>query len=382
MGVQRLRELSAKVGIITIHRIANYGSVLQTYALQRCISDLGYECEVIDYIYPNSYHQKINSTDRSSERYLSKLRKGIVKWITMQIKRDELFNKFILDYIVLSKCQYKTKESIREYPPKYDVYISGSDQVWNTKYLNEDLTFLLDFAPKKAKRISYAASFGQSSFDQRFNELYQNHLCAFSHISVREDTGRHIIRDLINKESCQVLDPSMLLVADKWSSLSKKPKLKNKYILCYFLGYAFNPQPYADLLAKQFSKVTGYKLVFIMPDIFKIFDPTIQTVFDAGPKEFLGWFANAEMILTTSFHGTSFSIIFNKPFFSLVDDKLTLDCRQKSLLTKLHLNDQILPINSPLPDLSRLNIDYVAVNNLLEVERKKSIDYLLSSLED
>jgi len=381
MGNQRSRERIIKVGIATIHKIANFGSVLQTYALQRCVLALGHDCEVIDYIYPNSYHQQKTNVNIKKTHYFRKIINILCSLMTKQTKRELLFEKFINDNIILSEHQYKTIGSMHASPPNYDIYVSGSDQVWNPKYLKEDTTYLLDFAPLKSKRISYASSFGNSYFDQQYAALYKKHLSAFTHISVREDSGIKIVRDLTNKHSQHVLDPSLLLTSKEWAKLATNPKVKHKYILCYFLGYTFNPQPYADILAKYIKKITGYKLIFITPDIYKVFDPTIRTIYDAGPKEFLGWFANAEIILTSSFHGTSFSVIFNKPFFSLIDNKPNLDCRQKSLLMKLNLNNQLISINSPLPDLSHLNINYDSVNKLLDIERKKSLDFLSNALE-
>jgi hypothetical protein len=370
-----------RVGITTMHRVANYGSVLQTYALQRSISNFGYDCEVIDYIYPNSYHQKAKPHGKVS--LFQNIKNHVGKFLTKQEMRERAFSEFISEYIKLSEHKYPTIESLHQSPPEYDIYVSGSDQVWNTKYLDGDPTFLLDFAPEEAKRISYAASFGNSSFDQRYAALYRKHLLNFSRISVREATGMQIVTDLSNQKSQWVLDPSLLLSADDWMRLAIKPKLKKKYILCYYLGYTFNPQPYADNLAKQLCKATGYELVFIAPRPYKnkICDPTVHTVFDAGPREFLGWFANAEIVLTTSFHGTTFSITFNKKFFSIVNDAPTLDCRQKSLLEELHMHDQVLPMNTPLPDLSRLQPDYGKVNKSFEIARQKSLDFLSASLE-
>ena len=382
MDEQQTRKLIKKVGITTIHRIANYGSALQTYALQRSISNLGYACEVIDYIYPNSYHKKTKLFDPGNLSLLRKMKNNFGKFLTKQKKRERAFTDFLSNYIKLSKHKYPTIESLQQSPPQYDIYVSGSDQVWNPKYLDGDPTFLLEFSPVDAKRVSYAASFGVTSFEQRYVTLYRKHLRKFSNISVREDAGIQIVTDLVNRKSQKVLDPTFLVSADEWKRLAIKPKIKKKYILCYLLGYSFNPQPYADILAKQIGKATGYELVFIgSPHPYKVFDPIVHTVFDAGPMEFLGWFANAEIVLTTSFHGIAFSVIFNKRFFSIINDMPTLDCRQKSLLEELYLQDKALPMNTPLPDLSRLQPDYGKVNRLLDTARQKSLDFLSNSLK-
>lgn len=372
-----------KVGITTIHRIANYGSVLQAYALQRTIFNFGYDCEVIDYLYPNSYHVKKHATQLEYYSFSKYIKKNIGALVTKDDKRKQVFSDFISNYLNLSKFQYKTIGSLRNNPPLYDIYITGSDQVWNPTYMNYDPTFLLEFAPKNLKKISYAASFGNSKIDQRYVALYRKYLRTFSDISVREATGVQIVTDLIDRQSFQVLDPTLLLEIDIWTNLAVKPKLKNKYILCYYMGYAYNPQPYADLLAKEVMKTTGYDLVFITPGNYKdkMLVPRVHMVFDAGPREFLGWFANAEIVLTSSFHGTAFSILFNKPFFSLVNNMPTMDCRQKNLLEELKLHDQILTIRSPFPELSRLEPNYIEGNKRLENAKQKSIDYLANALK-
>lgn len=382
MYIQQSNKPPLKVGITTIHRIANFGSALQAYALQRTISELGYDCEIIDYIYPNSYHRKQNTTPPESQSLSQKIKKKIVTSITKVKKKEQIFSEFISSYLKLSASQYKTIESLQQSPPLYDIYVTGSDQVWNPTYMHFDPTFLLEFAPESAKKISYAASFGNSRIDDCYVPLYRKCLHAFSDISVREAAGARIVAEMTEKKAQHVLDPTLLLTADAWGRLAVRPKLKKKYILCYFMSYAYNPQPYADSLAKELMKSTGYDLVFLTSDINKdkLFIPSVNLVFDAGPREFLGWFANAEMVLSSSFHGTAFSVIFNKPFLSLVNDMPTLDCRQKNLLEELNLYNQIFPIRSPFPEPSRLQPDYAEVNERLEGARQRSVDFLANAL--
>ncbi|MFH2044520.1 MAG: polysaccharide pyruvyl transferase family protein [Pseudomonadota bacterium] len=370
-----------KVGMVTIHRVPNYGSILQTYALQRSIINIGYDCEVIDYLYPNNYHQKPKPPNSEKSSLYSKLKLIIADMITGRRRREEAFAEFLTNYIILSNDQYKTMSSLHECKPEYDIYITGSDQVWNTKYMLADPTFLLEFAPESAKRIAYAASFGNDSFDQHYAELYKKHLRKYSNLSVRERSGTHIIADLIGRSSEEVLDPTLLLTSDEWRRLAIQPRLKKKYILCYFLEYSFNPQPYAEILAMNLKKNTGYELVILLPyTIKKILNSKIHAIFNAGPREFLGWFANAEIVLTTSFHGSVFAISFEKTFVSLVSEKPTSDCRQRNLLEGLQMPNQILPINSELPELSRIQPDYDVVNKRLNDMRKKSLQYLTNAL--
>lgn len=373
--------VSKKVGVTTIHRLLNYGSVLQTYALQNRIAQLGYDCEVIDYVYPNKYHLELDSVNKGNASVFRSVLSKMARYLTSHNKKVKAFAAFRSEHIKHSAVEYRTLESLHNSPPGYDVFVTGSDQVWNPAYMHGDMTFLLDFAQNNAKRIAYAASFGNSDFDQRYAELYKKHLLAFSDISVREWSGIDIVADLTGASARRVLDPTLLLTAEDWVRLAVKPRHKNKYILCYLLEYSFNPQPYADNLAKQLQELTGYDVVFLKPPIRKLFDPKVRCAFAAGPREFLGWFAEAEFILTTSFHGTAFSVNFNKPFLSIVNDGATRDCRQYSLLEQLGLLNQIIPKNSPLPDLDGLQLNYGVVNRKLECARRESLAFLSNALE-
>jgi hypothetical protein len=370
------------IGITTIHRICNYGSALQAYALQQCISKLGYDCEVIDYIYPNFFHLNLRlPAGETNPSVLRTAKIAIADFLTQKSKREERFAEFLSGHIKLSTNRYETKEAIRDDPPFYDTYITGSDQVWNPRYMNEDPTFLLEFARPDARRIAYAASFGDTRIDSRYSGLYQRNLRKFHAISVRESQGVQIVSDLIGVKPSHVLDPTMLLSATEWTRLAVIPKLRRKYILCYFLGYAFNPLPYADDLAEQVRRITGYELVYLNPDIKHALLPHVNAVYDAGPREFLGWIENAEIVLTTSFHGTAFAANFNRPFLSLVDDAPSLDCRQISLLNKIRLQSQILQKNSPWPESSHFSPDFSEANKILEKVRCASVDFLRGALQ-
>jgi hypothetical protein len=371
-----------RIGITTIHRIFNSGSALQAYALQRCISKLGCDCEVIDYVYPNSYHRGASScTDLAKVSTVKRVKEAVAALVTRKRTREKRFDEFLSEHLHLSRRRYETMDEVRREPPLYDAYVTGSDQVWNPRYMRDDPTFLLEFAPSAAGRIAYAASFGDSRIDPCYAELYQRNLRTFRAISVREAQGVPIVFDLIGERPLIVLDPTMLLPAAEWESLAVAPKLRRKYILCYFLSYAFNPWPYADRLAEHIRKVTGYELVYLDPPIEKAFMPQVRAVYDAGPREFLGWLANAEIVLTTSFHGTAFAANFNRPFLSLVDDVQTLDCRQLSLLNEIHLQGQLLRKNSPLPERPLLYPDFAAANKKLENARGVSLEFLRKALQ-
>ena len=198
-----------KVGIITMHKVVNYGSALQAYALQRVIEKLGYDCEIIDYVYPNEYHL-------SQYPKLPAWKSWVLFLIQMlygfpQKKRIKLFERFYKDYLKLSPVCYKSREQLQGNPPHYDIYVTGSDQVWNPKSIVEDTSFMLSFVRNDVHKISYAASFATDSIPDRFRGLYKAYLDMYSAISVREKNGIEIIRNLIEKKSELVLYPTILL---------------------------------------------------------------------------------------------------------------------------------------------------------------------------
>lgn len=370
------------IGIITIHKINNYGSVFQAYALQKACEDLGYKVEIIDYDFPNSFH--------IPQKYASKVdtQPNEPKWIKFLyafdlIKQHKGIRNFVLKYQSLSKNQYSSPSDLEIAPPHYDVYITGSDQLWNPRHCNADPAFMLHFAPDTALKISYAASIGTNSIPSELKSQYQKLLGRYAHIAVRENSGASVVKEIAGKEATVVLDPTLLLDKNQWNQIATPRRLfKKKYILCYFLNYTFNAFPYVDHLAEYMQKQTGYEIVRVARPPHKLGLPHTHYRVGASPEDFLALIRDAEMVLTTSFHGTAFAVNYGKPVFTVVQDRNASDSRQVSLMQNLGLEEQVLTITDEMPDRSRFIYDEPSEQKRLETLRRESLEYLISALKN
>lgn len=368
-----------KIGIITIHKINNYGSVLQAYALQRIINLLGVESEIIDYKFPNNFH-----IDKSrNEKVLRNRKKDFIKILFARalLLQHKNISLFVKKYLKLSKEEYLSPLSLIENPPIYDIYVTGSDQVWNPRYCYGDSSFFLAFSPTDRRCIAYAASFGISEIPQQYQSKFTHYLSRYKSISVRENSGVKIVRELGLKNVEVVLDPTLLLVSDQWNEIATPKRLiKEKYILCYFLNYSFDAFPYVDNLAEYVSQMMGYKLVCVARPPHRIINK--HTIFKvaASPSDFLALVRDAEMVLTTSFHGTAFALNYSKPLYSIVSDKNASDSRQVSLLCNVGLESRILSLGDKYPQKESFCNDYTIPQQRLEKLRKESIDFLKNAI--
>jgi hypothetical protein len=378
------------VGIITIHKsLVSYGASLQAYALWEYLKSLHYNCEIIDlyrpvikgYIYdaqPLSFStiEKKEKTNLKSyiKNFLRKVLKSNKSTNAKKTKRFQAFNSLI-DY----SNSFKSIASLYKAPPVYDYYISGSDQIWNPDMPFENEPYLLSFVPNNKKRISYASSFGRNSLPEQYKNHYQKHLKKYSCISVREKSGQYIINELLGEAPFIALDPTMLFDNSYWQSLAIKPDLKKKYIFCFSL---INNEELIGF-ASTFCENNNLVLVSLSEKSKKYGDLEFVNASDSGPKEWLGWIENAELIITDSFHGTLFSILFQKPFYSYIkkDNKETnLGTRIENILHQLSLGYRLLTSLNSTVDQSNMIIDYSLVNNKLDALRSLSIKFLEEAL--
>ena len=355
-----------KLGIITYHRAVNYGAVLQAYALNRYINELCIPSEIIDYrcdyiedLYSLSKKHQHDNSLKQLIRYLLEYK--------FKKKCGARFQKFRKSELGLSDMSYN-KDEIANTNSIYDLFLTGSDQVWNYACTNYDKAYFLDFVDDSCKKNSYAASFGFDEIPQEIKEEYSNLLGDFKNISVREDDGVRIVNELIFKNAVHTLDPTLLLTADEWASIIPKAPLKKNYILVYTFGLTEN----IINQAKALSKLTGLRILRISNGIYKN-NSGIKYIRAVGPIEFLNLFKNASYIITNSYHGTLFSINFNKKFFLERLDEVNLNTRVNSILTLLCLKDRLIPGCDS--DLLR-EINYEKVNEIIQQERIKSTNFL------
>lgn len=327
-----------RIGIITMHAVRNYGSYLQTYALYKYLESLGHEVFIIDYKFPLEYHKSLHINDGTKTIEPKWIEKKIAGLCSRIVKLNpDLYEQrmasFYKDNINFTR-PYESIEALACNPPIFDVYITGSDQVWNPYWVGVDTNFLLSWVEQNKLKISYAASFAIKELPEKYNDLYCKYLRQYNYISIREES------DILKKMGLHgqvVLDPTFLLDKYEWQKIiPSKPLIEGKYILCYLLRYSYDPYPYANKVITWVKKKLKCKVIIIGPEVESILKG--NTVLpNCGPIDFLNLFFNASFVITSSFHGTSFAINFQKNFFTIIDDKKTLDNRQVSLINMLSI---------------------------------------------
>jgi hypothetical protein len=377
------------VGIITIQS-ANYGSTLQMFALYTIVNKLGYNCTIIDYQYPTKYHRQnsIGNENKYSQNILNpqvlirkignlykRIIRSIIKKKYPSNNLTNAFNEFI------SQCHTTSisydKDSIIKNPPLFDIYMTGSDQVWNPRYYHRDYSFLLNFTKDKQKRVSYASSFGTKQFIEAYKDDYSKLLKRYDFVSTRERSGVALYEQLTGRKADYCLDPTMLLTKEEWKKYATPYTNKNeRYILCYIQSYAFNPYPYIDKLIKRVKKITGYKVKIITQDFYEE-TKGYEVQYNVGPREFIDLYYNASFIIACSFHAIVFSIIMRKPFFTVINDKPTNDDRQTNIISEFGLEKRAYKKGDKLPQKKEeLILDYNDIEKKIENLRESSMQYL------
>lgn len=334
-----------KIGILTLSDPINYGASLQTFALQEYLFNQNYNVNVIDYNSEKGGVKELAIKQKIRSLVWNKTLKKVLK----DRKRYELTRQFKKEYIRYSDYKYKNPTDLKE-KADYSAMIVGSDQVWNPNFAGYDDIWFLNFN-NNPKKISYAASFGVSSLSDRFRESYSKYLNKFKteNISVRETTGSKIVYDLIGTRPKVVLDPVFLLDKEYWIRISVKPKF-TKYVLCYYMPGDASAEKEIRRLAKFVSKKHNLKIINIGKRETSRLKFWENNQLGVGPREFLGLFENADCVITNSFHGTAFSVIFNKKFYSVINSSIkkgNLSSRMVDLLKNLGMNEFIDDVVSP-----------------------------------
>lgn len=384
-----------KIGIITISRTNNYGAELQAYALQKKLQMLGYEAKIIDYLYYK--HKKYKYTKGAApDLGLGKCKK-IKQFVLFRIVSPFLDNVFSLFYRPLrtrlrnfehfhtnNVCfsqQYRSILELNNANHDYDVFIVGSDQVWSPATGTSLSPYFLEFATKGKLKISYASSFGVSSIDKRHYPLFKKYLNNLDSISVRENAGVNLVKDITGREAFRVLDPTLLLSKDEWLTIVEKTqKLPFKYLVIYQL---YESDTIINLAYHIKSKL-NLEIVLIAKRAFmnKKYKG-ITLIVDAGPSEFVELFSKASFVVTNSFHGTAFSINFNVPFFTVLNSNKVNNSRMIDFLDLNGLSERIIWEATGCDTVmdSQLNNDFVDSNSILEKERVLSVNFLLDNIK-
>ena len=361
--------MNKRTAIITFHRALNYGAILQAFALENILAKIGAHSEIIDYRCPH-----IECIYRPFDvRHCKNLSSGAKKCLKSfgLIKKRHNFNEFAKKHLTVTKT-CRTKKVLQRTAAEFETIITGSDQVLNPNAAGGDFSYFLNFAGSDVKKITYAASLGYTSFPPEYESKCIGYLKNFESISVREKSICETIAELTDKTVENVLDPTLLLSAAQWLGIAKKPRnLPDKYILVYMM----EGDKYTIEKARALAGSKGCSLVLINPTLKQR-----QTCRDfimyiaASPEEFVGMFAEAEAVVTNSFHGAAFSLIFKKEFYAEASNA-EKSARITDLLALFDLSDRLLP------NEKNREIDWAKLNSQLVKEQDKSISWLKNSLE-
>lgn len=365
-----------KTGTLTYHSGYNYGASLQAFALQTAILR---ECDVENEIvnFETLDFRESRKMFSSHPRRAKEVIKTVARlpYFNSLKKREALFDDFVANQLRTSPL-CRTREEVLGLVDSYDCLICGSDQIWNLGAYGDEFAanslFFLDF-PKQQKRVSYAASFGDWVKEARTRaDEMKRWLSAFDNISVREGSGQDFLHE-IGIESRVDVDPTLLLDADDYRVISRKPEsnLPDRYILLF----SWNVDRAMTDVAREAGRLYGIPVINIVPPPRAMFS-RVRRKLDVGPREFLYLVDNAELVITGSFHGTVFSALFEKKFLSLYRSRP--DTRMKSMLMRLGLDNRLRKIDDvrAIDFDSLLASDFEGVAKCLKDLRSDSLRYL------
>lgn len=364
-----------KIGILTFHRTFNYGAVLQTLglvvALKKEYPDA--KVEVIDY-YNKRVQELCKSFYMAPGNKLVSFAKAVLRYPERRRKKNN-YDNFIESNVPLSSKSLYSFEELEALQNEYDFFITGSDQVWNSVCGNFDKAYFLTFVKDINKKIAYAASFGFKEMPGNLIEEYKRRFDNFSKISVREKSGSKILKDLYGKDSVVCLDPTLLLNKSDWEKyVIKSNKVKKPYIFVYSViepGFEDHLPEIAEKTNKQ---------VIYLNDALKANKKNVKYIRGISPIEFISYIYHADMVLTNSFHGTVFSIIFEKLFFVETKNGKYVNDRIINLLESAGIeNKEIKDQNWEV--LNNAGVDWKIVKENLSVRQKESIEFLKDSLK-
>ena len=364
-----------KAGLLTFYHLHHHGAILQAAATQRALASLGWDCEIVDYFVNQDIRilKPPTTPGRAANDAYNTLHYAALR------RRWQRFEDFSRARLNLTARHYESWEELRAARLPYDLLISGSDQIWNPAIFpggRFDPVFFGTFSP--LRKIAYAPSFGAARLPGGMEKELKGYLAGFSHLSVRELSGRETVREAAGREAEVVLDPTLLPAAEEWSALAAERTVRGDYILCYGIARSEALEPYIRHLAEE----TGLPVVQLCGTRRKA-HPKARMILDAGPAEFLSLFRHAAYVCTNSFHGTVFSVQFQRPFFTAAapaEFREPERSRTFSLLSRLGLTDRVVGKGdtAAVGDIP----DWPAVEERLSAARAESMAYLEAALAD
>ncbi len=367
-----------KLGIITYHRVRNFGSVLQAFGLYKYLENQGYNTEIIQYE-PEGHRTRKEFFGVPNTSLIKKVIYLLASF-PMRTKLHFIYKKFRKKHLKMSDHIYFSKHDFIEKKCKYDVYITGSDQVWNSRYnaLNDTIgyAYYFDFTEDEEKRIGYSVSFGEESLDMSANPKISQLVNRYSHIGVREKSGLAKLESLGFNHAVHTIDPTLLLTKNDWAELFEDTKIKEPYLLIYDPQRADSEKfkEYALYIAKRY----GLKIVKISKEYIK--PAWVDIVIYPSVNQWLTLVNNADYVLTNSFHGIAFCVNFQKEFCCIRAN--SANNRVTEFLDFMNLNDRFVTTIEECENNLSKKIDYSDVSERISKLRNESCEYLKTAIGD
>lgn len=361
-----------KIALITIHLGANFGSILQTIATAKVFKGHQFDTEIINYIperctWKRFFLQSIKTVRNFIKMFFA---------FPVTVANNHIYNSYLAKFANVSKAIYKSDNFV-EVCPKADIYVTGSDQVWNSSY-NEgfDGHYFFENFPADAVKVAYSSSVGNVKIGKEEYDKMKTALHSYKAISVREVSAKELIESM-GYEVVHLLDPTFMLNADEWKPYMSERMIREPYLLVY-LPYNTHDRV---LIYKSVRKIADRKKLKVIAFSWNIFPDKLadKTIFFANPGDFLSLMYYAEYVITNSFHGTAFSINLNKQFSVYAPTGYAT--RIISILDLCALNGRLLESDEIISDAKMdCQIDYGMVNSVLEKEREKANEFLTKAL--
>lgn len=358
-----------QIKTITCHDVYNTGASLQAYALTAYLNHLGHEAKIIDYkpdYLSNHFSLTLVSNGRFDrpiirQMYLAAKLPGRLK--ERKSERKKKFDQFRKQYLPLTK-RYQSLEELKRNPPQAQLYLAGSDQIWNTTFQNgRDAAFYLTFAPKSSVKASYAASFATEQIEPNWQKPVKEWLKQLDFISVRESSGLRILDQLGIHGAQHVLDPVFLLDRSEWETLCGRHPGTHPYLFVY----DFDRNPKVQAIAEQLAAERGLKL-HTLQDL----GYGDRNFAEAGPLEFLTLVRHASVVLSNSFHATAFSLLFEREFW-VMNRQERINARMRDLTESIGLGSRLI---TGAEQVTKDAIDYAVVRTQLQKYINSSRAYL------
>lgn len=370
-----------KIGLVTCF-VNNYGACLQAYALQETIKKASYDVEIVNYT-PVKEVQKKNIIQKFLFWLHEIYRCVRYKNYSYSYRNKKHFSRFRKSYLTFSKRFYKSEDDLYNQNFEYKAFVVGSDQLWNPIIHGNknNRAYFLDFVGEEVLKIAYAPSFGISSFpNSELENGAKTMLKKFDFLSCREETGAKLVENITGKTCYPVLDPTLLLSKEEWSSICGDRIIKEDYIFIY----RFGESDIEEAILQEIEKTVNLP-IYCLPMSSSDFSHKYKILKPCGPLEFVNYIKNASFVITDSFHATVFSINLNTNFSCLLrnhsGEKNNMNSRIFDILAKFDLKNRLISDIDSIKSVVNSKTDFKKSNELLFKNREHDINLLKKALE-